>query len=67
MVDPKEKFADRRFCAHHGREHPPEGRVIQTFPGKDGLARTAQVRTSWSILTRPVAKLCLLEAVGDSM
>ena len=48
-------------------ENTPMGRVIQTFPGKDGLVRTAQVRTSWSILTRPVAKLCLLEAVGDSM
>ena len=49
------------------RKNWPMGRVIQTFPGKDGLVRTAQVRTSWSILTRPVAKLCLLEAVGDSM
>ena len=69
MVDPREKFADRRCCAHQGREHPqknwPMGRVIQTFPAKDGLARAAQVRTRWSILTRP-AKLCLLEAVGDS-
>ena len=49
------------------RKNWPMGRVIQTFPGKDGLVRIAQVRTSWSILTRPVAKLCLLEAVGDGM
>ena len=24
MDDPREKFADPRCCAHHGREHPPE-------------------------------------------
>ena len=42
----------------------PLERIIKTFPGKDGLVRTAQVKTSWSVLTRSVDKLCLLKAVA---
>ena len=45
----------------------PMGRVIHTFPGKDGLVRALRVKTSWSILTRPVTKLCLLESTGSEM
>lgn len=41
----------------------PLGRVLQTFPGDDGLVRSAQVKTQSSILVRPTDKLCLLEAV----
>ena len=46
------------------RKSWPMGRIIQTFPGKDGLVRAARVKTSWSTLTRPVTKLCLLESSG---
>ena len=42
----------------------PLERIIKTFPGKDGLVRSAQVKTSWSVLTRSVDKLCLLKAVA---
>ena len=49
------------------RKNWPMGRIIQTFPGADGLVRSAQVKTSWSILTRPVTKLCLLEATSGDM
>ena len=70
-VGPREKFANPRCCAHHGGEHPlknwPMGRVIQASPGKDGLVTTAQVRRRRSVFSRPAAKLCLLEALGDSM
>jgi len=45
----------------------PLRRIIQTFPGKDGLVRAARVKTSWSILTRSVTKLCLLESAGGEM
>lgn len=38
------------------------GRVIETFAGKDGLVRTAKVKTKSSTLVRPVHKLCLLES-----
>lgn len=49
------------------RKNWPMGRIVQTFPGRDGLVRSAQVKTSSSILTRPVTKLCLLESMGDEM
>lgn len=42
----------------------PLERIIKTFPGKDGLVRSAQVKTSWSVLTRSVDKLCPLKAVA---
>ena len=49
------------------RKNWPLGRIIQTFPRKDGLVRAARVKTSWSIPTRPVTKLCLLEPAGGKM
>jgi len=45
----------------------PLGRIIQTFPGKDGLVRAVRVKTSWTILTRPITKLCLLESTDGEM
>jgi len=33
------------------------------FAGDDGLVRSVQVKTSANIVTRPVTKVCLLEAV----
>ena len=38
----------------------PLARVLQTFPGKDGLVRVALIRTSSGDFKRPVAKLALL-------
>ncbi|XP_063602709.1 uncharacterized protein LOC134778750 [Penaeus indicus] len=38
------------------------GRVVEAIAGEDGLVRKAKVRTSSGVLTRPVVKLCLLEA-----
>ncbi|XP_073237109.1 uncharacterized protein [Porites lutea] len=37
------------------------GRVIKTFPGRDGKVRVAEVKTKNSTLTRPISNLCLLE------
>ena len=39
----------------------PLGRVMKVNSGSDGLVRSAEVKTRWTILTRPVTKLCLLE------
>jgi hypothetical protein len=39
------------------------GRIIDTFPSKDGLIRTVLVKTSTSKLRRPIQKLSLLEAI----
>ena len=38
----------------------PMAKVVETYPGKDGLVRVAKVKTSTSILKRPVTKLSLL-------
>lgn len=37
------------------------GRVTKVFPGEDSCGHTTEVKTKDSSLTRPVAKLCLLE------
>lgn len=36
------------------------GRVVNVYPGKDGLIRSCQVRTEKSVFERPITKLCLL-------
>lgn len=46
------------------RDSPPQswklGRVIQVYPGPDGLVRTADIKVGNSILKRPVCKLSVL-------
>jgi hypothetical protein len=37
------------------------GRVLRSFPGKDGRVRSAEVKTRSGNYVRPVARLCLLE------
>ncbi len=39
------------------------GRIIDVHRGQDGLVRSANVKTQHSVLSRPIAKLCLLETV----
>lgn len=41
------------------------GRVLAVHKGRDGLVRSANVKTSESQLVRPVDKLCLLELCTD--
>jgi hypothetical protein len=38
----------------------PIGRVIKTFPGKDGHTRVVRVQVGQQELTRPITKLCPL-------
>ena len=38
----------------------PMGRIIEVFPGKDGLVRVVNVRTKNGIFKRPIHKLALL-------
>ena len=45
------------------RKSWPLGRIMETFPQRDGLVRSAKVKTSQAVLTRPVVKLCRLEVV----
>ena len=44
--------------------HWPLGKIIQVFPGKDGLVRAVDVQTATTILRRPTAKQALI--VRDS-
>lgn len=37
------------------------GRVIELYPGKDGIARSAKVDTTIGVLKRPISKLALLD------
>ena len=39
----------------------PMARVIETYPGKDGLVRSVKIRTKNTQLVRPIAKLVMLE------
>ncbi|XP_041464514.1 39S ribosomal protein L22, mitochondrial-like isoform X2 [Lytechinus variegatus] len=39
------------------------GRVVEIYPGKDKLVRSAKVKVVTGELTRPIYKLCLLESV----
>ena len=43
----------------------PLGVVTQTNAGSDGLVRSVEVRTKSGLYTRPIHKLCLLEAIID--
>ena len=45
----------------------PMGRIVDVFPGNDGLVRTVDVRAKNSVYRRPVAKICLLEAADNQM
>ena len=39
------------------------GVVSRLFPGRDGVARSIQVRTQRGLITRAVQRLCDLEVV----
>ena len=36
------------------------GKVLQTFPDRQGLVRSVEVRTKYNTLQRPITKICLL-------
>ena len=43
------------------------GKVVNTFPGKDGIIRTVSVRTTKGMINRPVQRLHLLEEYRESL
>ena len=49
------------------RGHWNLGRVIETYPGPDGLLWTVKVKTKDSVYVCPIQKLCLLENELDPM
>ena len=49
------------------RSHWPLARVINVKPGSDGVVRVVELKYgNGSVLTRPSARLCLLEASNKS-
>ena len=40
----------------------PLGRIVQCYPSNDGRVRAVQVKTARGLFTRPIVKLCHLEA-----
>jgi len=43
------------------------GKIVDTFPGKDGRIRTVRVQTKKGMINRPVQKLHLLEEYNDEI
>lgn len=43
------------------REKWPLAKVVRLNTGDDELVRTVELKTSHSVITRPVTKLCFLE------
>ena len=39
----------------------PLGRIVKVFPGHDNIVRSAEVKTKFGVMKRPVTKLALLE------
>ncbi|XP_058827506.1 uncharacterized protein LOC131687444 [Topomyia yanbarensis] len=50
----------------HQRNGWTRGRVLQVILGRDGRARSADVKTATTVLRRPVAKLAVLEVNGTA-
>ena len=36
------------------------GKVVQVFPGEDGLVRNVQVKMAAGTYTRPITKICVI-------
>jgi len=41
-------------------------RITEVFPGRDGLVRSARVKTATSSYLRPITKMCLLESAQEN-
>lgn len=41
-----------------------KGKIIETFPGSDGIVRIVKIKTIKGVVTRPVTKMLLIKAGG---
>ena len=46
------------------RTHWPLARITSTFPGRDNIVRTVELKTPNTVLVRPVGKIWLLEKMN---
>ena len=51
----------RRIAQSASQPEAKRGRVLEVYPGPDGMVRTVKVKTKDSIFIRPIQELCLLE------
>ncbi|KAF2903292.1 hypothetical protein ILUMI_02903 [Ignelater luminosus] len=58
----KREFIDDKLP----RNNWPLGRIVATFPDKNGIVRVVNVKTNCGTLRRPVSKLCRLDFLEDS-
>lgn len=66
QVPSQQDLLNRLVLIHEdnvARNHWVLGRIIETIPSKDGLIRTAIIKTATSTLRRPIQRLALLESV----
>jgi len=42
------------------------GKIVETYPGRDGKVRSVEVKAGTKFYKRPIAKLCLLEQCGPN-
>ena len=57
------KMGDLVLVSEHAvpRGYWPLGRIVKVFPGHDNVVRSAEVKTKFGVMRRPVTKLALLE------
>ena len=57
------KIGDLVLVSEHAvpRGFRPLGRIVKVFPGHDNVVRSAEVKTKFGVMKRPVTKLALLE------
>lgn len=55
---------ENALCLIKNEQSPPLhwvlGRIVKLYPGKDGVVRVADLKTSTGLLQRPIVKLCPL-------
>ena len=57
------KIGDLVLVSEHAvsRGYWPLGKIVKVFPGHDNVVRSAEVKTKFGVMRRPVTKLALLE------
>jgi len=43
------------------RNNWPLGKIVEVYPGKDGITRVVDVKTAVGVYKRPVSKICRLD------
>jgi len=63
----RQKWTKEEIPLKQGDRKWKLGKVVDTFPGKDGRIRTVRIQTKKGMINRPVQKLHLLEEYNDKI